>query len=347
MPLRRTVIAAVLAALVLAGCGAGEKVSPQLAMRNAANHTVQARQGTFTFSIVGAENDLNAVLNDGKNLSAQDRKGLQLLSQSHISLTTAPDVFALDVKAGDIDHAVELRYVGKKIYARADVPALVKLMDASPDEVNATVAGLAQNGFGFLKDAAAGHWIVADLGPLGDMFKGLAEQLGAGAGSTTSSSGPSASQFKQAKDAIGKALRDNTSIARQKGDSTGDHYVVTVTSLRALYAAIQPVISHFPIPTGQPPAASEVPDRPVTIDAWVKSGRIVRLEVPLNQFDTKAGQGRVAVRVDITRDAASVTAPTDAVNVDVAGLLQKFVQTFMGGLSEITNGMVPGKGIPG
>jgi hypothetical protein len=255
-------------------------------------------------------------------------------------------VFGVDVKVGDVDHAVELRYVGKKIYVRADVPALVKLMDASPDEVNSTVEGLAQNGFGFLKDAAAGKWIVADLGPLGDMFKGLAEQFGGAAGSTTSSSGPSASQFKQAKDAIGQALRDNTGIARQKADPTGDHYVVTVNSLRGLYASILPVISQFPMPTGKPPAASEVPDRPVTIDAWVKGGRIVRLELPLNQFDTKAGQGRVAVRVDIARDATPVVAPTDAVNVDVAGLLQKFVQTFMGGLSEITNGTT-GKGVPG
>ena len=348
MPLRRTLVAAVLAALVLTGCGAGEKVAPNLAVRDAANATVKAKQGTFTFSIVGAESDLNAVLNDGAKLSEQDRKGLQLLSQSHISLTTARNVFALDVKVGDIDHAVELRYVGKKLYVRADVPALAKLMDAPAAEVNATVEGLAQAGFGFLKDAAAGKWLSADLGSLGDTFKGLAQQFGGGAApaATTPASTPSASQFKQTKDAIGKALRDNTSIARQKGDSTGDHYVVTVNSLRGLYAAVLPVISQFPIPGGaKPPAASEVPDRPVTIDAWVKGGRIVRLELPLNQFDTKAGQGRVAVRVDIARDATAVTAPADAVNVDIAGLMQKFVQAFMGGLSEISG--ATGKGVPG
>jgi len=348
MKLRATVVATVLAALVLAGCGAGEKVSPQLAMRDAANSTVKARQGTFTFSIVGSEADLNTVLNDGAKLSDEDRKGLQLLGQSHISLTTARNVFGLDVKVGEIDHAVELRYLDKKLYVRADVPAIAKLMDASPAEINATVQGLAQAGFGFLNDAAAGRWLEADLGGMGDMFKGLARQFGGAAagGATTSSSGPSAGQFQQAKDAIGKALRDNTAVARQKSDDTGDHYVVTVNSLRGLYAAVLPVLSQFPIPTGKPPAAGEVPDRPVTIDAWVKSGRIVRLELPLNQFDTKAGPGRVAVRVDIDRDAAPVTAPAGAVTVDVAGLLQKFVQTMMGGLSGMT-GMLPGRGIPG
>src|SRR5207244_2719860 len=163
-----------------------EKISPQLAVRDAANSTVKAKQGTFTFSIVGAENDLNAVLNDGAKLSEEDRKGLHLLSQSHISLTTAPNVFALDVKLRDI--------------APAD-----------------PVKGLA-------REVAGGG------------------ATGGAPAATTPASTPSASQFKQAKDAIGKALRDNTSIARQKGDSTGDHYVVTVNSLRGLYSAVLPVI---------------------------------------------------------------------------------------------------------
>ena len=346
--IRRTAVAVVLAAVVLSGCGAAEKLSPQVAMRDAANTTVHAKQGTFTFSLIGSEDDLNAVLNEGAKLSDEDRLGLRLLGQSHIALTTAPDAFGVDVKVGDIDHAVELRYVGKKLYVRADVPAIAKLMNAPADEVNQTVQGLADNGFGFLKDAAAGKWLVADLGPLGDMFKGFAEQFGAAGTPTPSSSGPTPSQFKQARDAIGKALHDNTSVAKQASDSTGDHYVVTVNSARGLYAAILPVFSQFPLP-GKPPAATEIPDRPVTIDAWVKSGRIVRVEVPLNQFDTSAPPGRVAVRVDIDRDAPPVTAPADAVNVDIAGLLQKAMQMFLGGMSEIPGmpGMPAGKGIPG
>ena len=344
---RRTVVAAVLAALVLSACGAAEKISPQVTMRNAVNTTVNAKQGTFTFSLVGSEDDLNAVLNEGAKLSDGDRRGLRLLAQSHITLTTAPDAFALDVKVGDIDHAVELRYVGKKLYVRADVPAIVKLTGGSADEVNQTVQSLAAHGFGFLKDAAAGRWLVADFGPLGDMLKGFADQFGAGKNGaagvpTPSSSGPTPSQFKQARDAIGKALHDNTSVAKQESDSIGDHYVVTVNSVRGLYAAILPVFSQFaPALSQRPPAASEIPDRPVTIDAWVKSGRIVRLELPLNQFG-KGGGGRVAARLDINRDSGGVTAPTGAVPVDVAGLLRNFVQ----GLSGLS-GLSGLQGLPG
>ena len=350
---RRSLVAVVLAALVLSGCGAAEKLSPQVAMRDAANSTAHAKQGTFTFSLVGSADDLNAVLNEGAKLSADDRKGLSLLGSSHIAVTTGPGLFALDVKVGDIDHAVEIRYIEKKLYVRADVPAITKLAGGSPDQVNQTVQSLAANGFAFLKDAAAGKWLVADLGPLGDMLKGFADQYGGAGrggagGAATSSSGPSPSQFKQAKDAIGKALHDNTSVARQKSDDIGDHYVVTVNSLRGLYGAVLPVLSQFPLPQ-KPPAATEIPDRPVAIDAWVKGGRIVRLELPLNQFG-KGGQGRVTVRVDISRDGGGITAPTDAVPVDVAGLLRKFMQALsgLGGLNGLPGiGQVPGLSVPG
>jgi hypothetical protein len=351
MRLPRTAVASVLAAVVLSGCGAAEKVSPQVAVRNAANSTVNAKGGTYTFSIVGSEDDLNAVVNkEGAALSDEDRRGLRLLGTSHVAISTGPEVFGLDVKVGEIDHAVEIRYVGKKLYARADVPALVKLMEASPDEVAATMQGLEANGFGFLKDFAAGQWLVADLGPLGDMLKGFAEQFGgAEKGSATpTSSAPTPGQFQQARDAVGKALRDNTSVDRQKSDATGDHYLVTLTSIRGLYAALLPVVSQFPLPAGNLPAANEIPDRPVIVDTWVKDGRIARIELPLNQF--AAGNGRVAVRLDIDREVGNVTAPPDAVAVDVAGIMRKFVQGLsgLGGLNGLPGmGQVPGLNIPG
>ena len=79
----------------------------------------------------------------------------------------------------------------------------------------------------------------------------------------------------------------------------------------------------------------------MTIDTWVKSGRVVRLELPLNQFGT-ASAGRVAVRLDIDRDTPAVTAPAGAVPVDVTGLLGKLVQGFSG-----LSGASGLQGIPG
>jgi hypothetical protein len=331
MKLRRPLVAAVLTTVLLSGCGAAAKLSPQAAIRDAATSTANAREGTFTFSLLGSEDDLNAVLNEGAALSDADRRGLRLLGASHIALSTGQDVFGLDVKAGDIDHAVEVRYVGKKLYARADVPGLVKLMEGSPDEVARTVQGLSDNGFAFLKDAAAGKWLVADLGPLGDMLKGLGEQFGgtAGTGATTPSSGPITSQFQQARDAIGKALRDGTAVDKKGSDPTGDHYLVTVRSLRQVYAALLPAMADLPLP-GKAPAADKIPDRPLALDTWVKGGRVVRVELPLNQFYPGDQHGRVAVRLDISHTAGGVTAPAGAVPVDVAGLARQFIQGLSG-----------------
>ena len=79
----------------------------------------------------------------------------------------------------------------------------------------------------------------------------------------------------------------------------------------------------------------------------MKNGRIVRLELPLNQFRQRA-RGRVAARVDIARDAGDVAAPAGAVPVDVAGMVRKFVQSLSGlsGLGGVAglNGL---NGVPG
>src|SRR2546423_331858 len=233
MSLRRALIAAVVSALVLAGCGAAEKVSPRVAVREAAKETASQKEGTYTLTIQGSEADLNAVLNEGLPLSAEDREGLTLLRNGHIAVSTAADKFGLDIKAGDLEHAFELRYVDKKLYARADVGGLAKLFGASPEEIDQTVQALAsREGFEFLAAAASGKWLVADFSALKDVFEGLGKQFGlepggsAGeTGGSTATSGPAGGgEFKALKDALGKALSEDVSIEELKSDSVGDHY---------------------------------------------------------------------------------------------------------------------------
>jgi hypothetical protein len=108
-----------------------------------------------------------------------------------------------------------------------------------------------------------------------------------------------------------------------------------VTSLRAFYAKIQPALQQamgaIPLPAGQAlPPASAVPDKPASMDVWVKGGRVTRLELPLAQFDPKASASKAALRLDIDRQATDVTAPTDAVAVDLTGILGNLVNQFGG-----------------
>ncbi len=80
--------------------------------------------------MVGSDDDLNALFNEGAPLTDEDRAGLNLLRNGHIAVCAGQDKFGLDVKAGDLEHAFELRYVDKKLYARADVAGLAKLFVA-------------------------------------------------------------------------------------------------------------------------------------------------------------------------------------------------------------------------
>jgi hypothetical protein len=354
MTTRRFLVAAVLAAVVLSGCGAAEKLSPRVAVRDAAKSTAAQKEGTFTLSLVGSEADVNALLNEGAALTAEDRKGLNLVRMGHVTLSVAQGRFGLDVKAGDLDHAFELRYIDKKLYVRGDVAGIAKLAGASPEQVSEAVSGMSsQPGFGFLTAAAQGKWLTADFSRFGDVFKNFAQRFG-GAGSTTPTSAAGAkaavpSQFQNLRDAIGKALTENLKVDRLKSDSVGDHYQGTVDSLRSFYAKIEPALKAdlgSMVPSGEAlPPASEVPDKPASMDVWVKDGRVVRLELPLAQFSPKpVTAGPVALRIDIDRQAANVTAPPDAVDVDVLGLLGKF----FGGLGSFLQGVggAPG-GVPG
>lgn len=335
---RRSVIAAVLAVVVLAGCGAAEKLSPRVAVREAAQTTANQKEGSFRLSVVGSEADMNALFNGGAPLNDEDRKGLEILRTSHIDISSGDDKFGLDVKAGDLEHAIELRYIGSKLYGRADVAGLAKLFGASTEEIDQSIAELAsKEGFGFLSAAVAGKWIVADFSTLSGIFENLAKQFTGGTGESTPAptADPKAteSQYKAIKDAIGKALTEDVSIKKLESDDTGDHYLGTVSSLRGFYAKIRPVFAQqmgqLPFAESLPPD-SAVPDKPASLDVWIKSGRVARLEVDLAQFwpTPPATTDRVALRVDIDRDAPSLAAPPDAVNVDIAGLLGNLFSQF-------------------
>lgn len=325
--LRRAVIAAVVSTAVLAGCGAADKLSPRVAVREAAERTTNQTEGTFRLSLAGSESDLNALFNGGAPLTDGDRAGLSVLRNGHIAVSTGRDTFALDLKAGDLEHAFELRYVGRKLYARADVAGLAKLFSESPGEINQQLSAMAgQEGFGFLSTAAAGKWISADLSAFGDLFKKSARPT----------------DFAGLKDAVGKALREDVSIKELKSDDAGQRYLATVPSLRGFYAKIRPALSALGTTpfADQLPAAADVPDQPASLDVWIKGGRVSRLELDLAQLSGSApppDTGRVALRLDIERDATAVTAPPDAESVDVAGLLGRLFSQF-GGLLEGAGG---------
>ena len=336
--LRRALVLTVLAALLLAGCGeSAEKLSPQEAVREAAKTTAGLKEGSFKLSVVGTEESLNAAFNEGTPLTDEDRKGLNLLRNGHVLFSTGNDKFGLDVKAGDLDHAFELRYVDSKLYARADVAGVGKLFGTSPEEINQTVQAIAsQPGLEFIGAAAAGKWLQADFtqlkGTFDELMKGLQERTG---GSLPGPDGaqPTNDETTALRDAIDKAFDENVIIEKVESDSVGDHYVAKVTSLRTFYGKLLPTLQQYMdrLPNAdQIPTANFIPDKPGSLDVWVKDGRVSRVELDMAQFSPtpQAGGGRAAIRLDINREAPTLSAPSDAVPVDLAGIFQQFFAQF-------------------
>lgn len=341
--IRRAVIAGVVSLLVLTGCGAAEKLSPRVAVREAAQRTAGQEEGTFKLTLVGSDAGFEALAAASDEAEA-DRKLFGQIRNSHLILSAASGRFGLDVKADGIDHIAELRFVDKKLYARADVAGIARLAGGSADGIVAGVEEMAQQeGFGFLRDAVAGKWLVADVSAFGDLAKGYAKlfegMARANPTPTTAAGDPAETPaFKALRDAVGKALTEDVTIKEQKSDDTGDHYVATIGSLRAFYAKVKPALAQAMPALGVPmmgetalPAPEDVPDRPASLDVWIKSGRVVRLQLPLAQFDPEgATTSDVALRIDIERSAPSLTVPADAVPVDIMGIIGAYMRQFSG-----------------
>jgi hypothetical protein len=334
MNLRRSAALLSLFALVLAACGAAQVLAPRVALREAAEATFDQGRTTMTVTLVGAEKDVNTLLNEGKALTADDRRGLDLLRSSRLVISTdrgadatsvKDDRSAFKLKLGDVDDALELRMIGGILYARADVAGVRKLFDVPEATVAQVVAGARQAGFGFVADAAAGRWLEADLN-----FLQSGTKPGAGGGTALPGLAGPGDERRRLTDAFTAAWGQDVKVTRLAADGTGDHYRLDVP-MRRVYERLLPALGGLPgVPglNGLPPAA-QVPDRTASADVWVADGRIVRGEFDLAQFASEKA-ARVALRVDISPLRDGIKAPADAVKVDVKEIASRLFGGFPG-----------------
>ena len=331
MNLRRIGAAVVVAGLAVAACGkTAQVVAPRLAVREAAQSTFDGQRGRFTLSLVGDEADMAALF----EAAEEDRKDIRVLRESKIVVSldggdldsTDDDRFALGLDVGDVDQAVEVRMVDKKIYVRGDVAGLARLFEAEPGALSSLVTGAQQAGFGFVADAVAGRWLSVDLAPLEAMAKGVAQQRGG----ELPEMGPG--QFSKLLEAVSKTFGEDVDVKRLDQEDAGQHYRLTVP-IRRVYERLVPVFGELfsTVPGMALPPSAEVPDRSVSLDVWTSDGRINRAELDLGQFSPQPPAGRVALRVDFDQLDGDIKAPGDAVEVNV---MQIFSQ-LMAGLGTI------------
>jgi hypothetical protein len=331
-------------AMLAVACGGGSSkssgnkttVNAQAKFQDAVSGTTQLKEGTLTFSVAGAQHDLDLLLGSSGGTAHDRALAEKLLLESTITIgvqgakaSGRGTLFSIDAKLSDVDHALQLRYVDKKLYVRADVMGIAKLAGADTTKLQENVTKASQAGLGFLQDAVAGKWIALDLSGLKDTLGKLLP----GFPPTTT-----AGEVAQLRSALLTDIAQNVVTTKVGSDSVGDHYRHEV-HLRPFVSALATSLQSLAGSALQAAQFSpdKVPDQTIVVDTWLKSSKLARVEFDLAQLKPEAHAGRVALRIDVSDKAPSIEAPAGATTVD----LGKIFSTFLGGLGGGASGAQP------
>jgi hypothetical protein len=326
-------LAAVLTGTAACGLQAAE---PKLELRDAMSEFAAGRAGMLQLSLPSSADDVRAFAGaadpSGGDGGMTDDDLEQLLSSS-VELgydfgedrdSDADDTSRFVVHLEDLD-AAEVRTVDGVLYARADVDGLAEKFPEMQADLDTFRGGLTGADVpAETADAATalldGEWVSVDIQAYLDSVQALVEQVGEAGGVAPDDPTAALSDMSSAevRDLLGDALKGAvTSVERREGDDDlGDH-LVTHLDLRKAYATIR---SGLPELEEQLPPVDEVPDKQIDVSFWVLDGDLTRIELDLAQFlDEPAGH--LVLRADVLAPE-EITAPSDAVEFDVAALME-------------------------
>ena len=224
----------------------------------------------------------------------------------------------------------EFRVIDKALYVRADAPRLLETFGQDPAMADGFRQMLASGGM-LPADAVDGRWVKLTgaeqaLQALSGMSPGQAP--GGAAGAPPAAFDPA--KVQAASTRLAGVIADASSVERVGPEADGDHLRAAVP-LRDAYAALMAEVDAlgFPIPQEGRTAIEDVPDEDVVFDVWLKGGRVSAAEFDLLQMaaldpeaEVPEGVTRLALRAVFTPFDGVVAVPADAVEVDVAALLQ-------------------------
>jgi hypothetical protein len=337
-----TLLAAASAAGVLAltGCGSGSGHNtpndPKGELTASVSNLGQTDSLTSTLKLGIAPADLQALAKtDGDKLTAADAEAIssaQLVVQAHT--TNGKDL--ADLKAGDKNATavsirglskghtyLELRVLSGDLYIQGDVKGLLNLAHQSKTykEVQARAATLPP----FVKALVNGQWVSLN----GAAAQGLAGQFGVQAGGQSGSQ----PQSKKMLDDLQALLRKDVTVTKVGSDDRGDHLRLAGNAHQLANDAYQSFASAVP---GGGAALSQakpqkVPNKKVTVDAWVKDGVLSEISIDLAQFadaGDPAASKHLPISLTFEQSGDAIEKPADATPIDLTQL-----GSLMGGLS--------------
>jgi hypothetical protein len=300
--------------------------------------------GTVTLSLFGSAADFDAL-----STSASTAKDVaianKLIPTSSLALsfekgsTPSNGSADVDIKINNEDKAVDLVVAKQTIFLRADVKGIGSATGSDTSKLTSEANAIAAE-LPFVSSLLAGKYVSLDLKSL----SGLEKQFG---GSTTTVAGGSSStiassQVEQILSKLRSALVTDTQITKVGSDSVGDHYQVVVQPkllAQSLAGSLSSIAGPLSSQLGNVNKdINNIPDKPVTVDAWLSSGKLKQIELDLRQFHQGANPpaNPVGIKAELGSEKGSISAPSGATPVDLSKIMGLLGGALSGGSSTTT-----------
>ena len=342
-PLLSVLAATAVTGVVLTGCGSGSGASatsskdPKAALNTGFDGLTNTDALTVTFRLDTTPDKLVAMSKEsGKASDRIDAATAQKVATASIVIETktSDGTKLSDVKPGskakaatrfafveDGEALAQILTNSSALYVQAQVEKLLDLFNQKKQF--ATLQARAATMPAFAQALLAGKWVSLDLNAL----KSLSSQFG-GAQAT-----PNQQQAQKLMNDLRAVLTKDVTVTRVGTDSQGDHLKLVAQTRAVANDFLQTVQTDVPaagLATGAV-KPQNVPDRPVSIDAWVKDGALSKLSLDVVQF-AKPGEAKpgdsLPVVLTFQRGGDSITPPTGAERIDTTQLF-----TMLGQLS--------------
>jgi hypothetical protein len=336
---RLTAVAALAGLGLLAGCGGGssnaipKNATPQTEFLAALQNTSHTDVLTSTLKIDATPEQLLAFAKatTAKGDSAPTPKQAQEITAGKLVIETKSSdgkqlTSVVPGGGAHIDTSIafvednatdaEIRVVDSTIYLRGDLKALIALggKPAIYDNLVAEVSKMPA----FVRDFIAGKFVSIDTATL----KTLAAEVGGAAGVST----PTSQQFQDFAATLKADINRDVTVTKVGSDDKGDHLVLKAQSqtlVKDLLTSVAKVEPQLATKIQADANAGKVPERTVTLDAYVKDGSVSGLSLDLAQF-ADPGQVPATTHIPLTmtfeQSGDDIAKPANATPVDVSQL---------------------------
>ena len=312
-------------------------------VQNAVDKLDGHKGATAQLSIDASADQIWAAL---KSESGFSRSDATTLAGLRLTTTLSSDKPLKDVKPTDTmggvglqlstdagrTQAVEVRFVNKVVYLRADIKTLVGLGGAASASDLAglnSLLGQADSlpaSLGSVKAALQGQWISIDPQSFLDFAKSLDKSGGSPIPVPPIPTFDAATQ-QQVQSALSSAIKENAKFADAGSKDGVDHVTVTLAAgkaIRQLATGLKPLTKQIPeLPLSKLDTA---PDKNVTLDLAIKNGDLSGVTIDLAQFTKKPTTGKVPLHLALSGEDKPLAAPTGAKALNPQDIMGALVQ---------------------